>query len=320
MPDHVLAADLGGTYIRVARVSSTGRISHRRRALTPPAGGVAVIDTLAALLEQIPRKHVRALGIDVPGLAYGDGDVWAPNIPGWKRVPLGARLRERFHLPVIVESDRNAFVVGEAWKGAARNCRNVIFLAAGTGIGAGILADGRLLRGHGELAGSVGWMAVRDRYLPRYGKTGCLESHAAGPGIGLAARRLLRCEISAPEVARLAARGDRRAQQVLERASYYLGLALANLVSTLNPEMIVFGGGVADAGDLVLKTARHTMQQWAQPIAVRQVRLVRSRLGDSASLLGVAKLAFDATGTSGHTLFESARGSSAKVEFRRRGK
>lgn len=279
-----------------------------------------MVEALATLLEQIPRKGVRALGVDVPGLAYSNGDVWAPNIRGWKRMPLGTRLQERLHLPVVVESDRNAFVVGEAWKGGARNCRNVIFLAAGTGIGAGILADGRLLRGHGELAGSVGWMAVCDRYLPQYRKTGCLESHAAGPGIGVAARRLLGRDISASEVARLAAEGDRRAQRILERAGYYLGLALANLVSTLNPEMIVVGGGVAEAGEAVLKTARETMRRWAQPIAVRQVRLVRSQLGDAASLLGIAKLAFDATRNSGHTLSETAAVSSRQVDVRRRRK
>lgn len=222
-------------------------------------------------------------------------------------MPLAARLRERLHLPVVVESDRNAFVVGEAWKGMARDRRDVIFLAAGTGIGAGILADGRLLRGHGELAGSLGWMAVRDQYLPPYRKTGCLESHAAGPGIGLAARRLFRRDISGPEVARLATEGDRRAQQILEQAGYYLGLALANLVSTLNPEMIVVGGGVMEAGDLVLRTARKTMMQWAQPNAVRQVRLVRSQLGDAASLLGVAKLAFDATRRSGKATVRGSR-------------
>lgn len=295
MPDYVLAADIGGTNIRVARVSEGGRVTHRRRAPTPPAGGKAVVDALVRLLEEVPCSGVRALGVDVPGLAYSDGRVWAPNIAGWQRMPLGSRLRKRLQMPVIVESDRNAFVVGEVWKGAGRRCKDVVFLAVGTGIGAGILTGGRLLRGHGELAGCVGWMAVRDKYFPQYRNAGCLESHAAGLGIGTAARRLLKRNVSAAEVAHLAAQGDQRMRQILERAGYYLGLGLANLVSTLNPEMIVLGGGVAEAGDLVLKTARTTMLRWAQPIAARQVRLVRSQLGDAASLLGVAKLALDAT-------------------------
>jgi glucokinase len=293
MSDCVLVADVGGTSIKVAKVSDTGRISHRLEAATPPGGGVAVIEVVIKLLEQIPQDNVRAVGVDVPGLAYANGDVWAPNIRGWKRMPLGDRLRKRFGLPVIVESDRNAFVVGEAWKGAARGSKNVIFVAVGTGIGAGILVDGRLLRGHGELAGCVGWLAVRDEFLPQYAKMGCLESHAGGIGIGMAASRQLRRNVTAQEVAQLAIHGDKWAQEILQKAGCYLGLALANLVSTLNPEIIVLGGGVLESGDLVLKTARQTMKRWSQPLAIKQTRLVRSRLGCAASLLGIAKLALE---------------------------
>ncbi len=293
MPDYALVADIGGTKIRVARVSAAGRISHRFETSTPRAGGTAVVDATLRLLRQVPWENVRAVGIDVPGLAYGNGDVWAPNIRGWKRMPLGRRLREQLRLPVVVDSDRNAFVVGEAWKGAARGCRDVIFLAVGTGIGAGIIADGRLLRGHGELAGSVGWMAVRDDFLPAYKKTGCLESHAAGPGIAIAASRRMKRTLPAEDITQLAIQGDQRAQEVLSQAGTYLGMCLANLVSTLNPEVIVLGGGVAEAGELVLKTARRTMMRWAQPIAVRQTRLVCSKLGGAASLLGIARLAFE---------------------------
>ncbi|HZY62164.1 MAG TPA: ROK family protein [Edaphobacter sp.] len=291
MPDCVLAADIGGTSIRVAKVSDTGRISHRLETPTPSGGGAEVVKVLIKLLDQIPRENVRAVGVDVPGLAYPNGDVWAPNIRGWKRMPLGKQLRKHFPLPVIVESDRNAFVVGEAWKGAARGSGNVVFVAVGTGIGTGILADGRLLRGHGELAGCVGWLAVRDEFLPQYAKMGCLESHAGGIGIGLAASHRLGRRVTAHEVCQLATQGDKQAQEILEEAGRYLGFALANLVSILNPEIIVVGGGVLEAGDLVLKEARQTMRRWAQPLAVRQTRLVRSRLGGAASLLGVARLA-----------------------------
>jgi glucokinase len=136
-------------------------------------------------------------------------------------------------------------------------------------------------------------MAVCNEYLPQYRKVGGLESHAAGPGIGLAASRRLRRSVSAEETTRLAAEGDRRARQVLRDSGVYIGLALANLVSVLNPEIIVIGGGVAEAGNLLLKTARQTMMRWGQPIAVHQVRLELSQLGNAASLLGAAKLAFD---------------------------
>jgi glucokinase len=295
MLDFVLAADVGGTNIRVAKVTESGRISHRFEAATPPQGGAAVVDALFGLLDRIPRKGAHALGVGIPGLAHRNGDVWAPNIRGWKRMPLGRKLRERLGLPVIVESDRNAFVVGEAWKGAARNCRDVIFVAVGTGIGAGIMMDGRLVRGHDELAGCVGWMAVRDEFLPQYAKTGCLESYAAGLGIAAEASRIFRRRITAHEVAVMAAGGDKRAQKILAEAGRCLGLGLANLVSTLNPEVIVLGGGVVRAGESMLTAARQTMMHWAQPIAVKQTRLLCSELGGAASLLGAAKLAFDAT-------------------------
>ena len=153
-----LVADLGGTKIAVARVEDTGRITHRSLAPTPSAGGVAVVETMIGLLRQLPVEGVGALGVDVPGLAGPGGIVWAPNLPGWEHMPLGNALRRRFNLPVLVESDRNAFVTGEAWQGVARECRDVVFIAIGTGIGAGIISGGRLLRGYGELAGCLGWM------------------------------------------------------------------------------------------------------------------------------------------------------------------
>ena len=289
----VWAVDIGGTKIAAARVSRSGKLSDYAEIPTPAAGGRNVVEAVVELLERMPAGGIGAIGADVPGLAWPDGRVWAPNIPGWKRMPLRSILQKRFGLPTLVESDRNAFVMGEAWQGAARNCRDVVFLAVGTGIGAGILTDGRLLRGHGELAGSVGWMALRNQYQHIYKSIGCFEAHASGTGIGLAASKEFGRKLSASELAAMARRGDWKAKQLLERAAHDLGLGLANLVDVLNPEVIVIGGGVAAAGNLILDVARKTMKQWGQPLAVRQVRVVQSKLGSRAPLLGAAKLAFD---------------------------
>ncbi len=289
----VLVADLGGTKIAVARVEETGGIAHRLSAPTPPEGGLAVVDALTILLRNLPLSGVYALGIDVPGLAAADGTVWAPNIRGWERMPLSRMLSRRFHLPVLVESDRNAFVSGEAWLGSARKCRDVVFVAIGTGIGAGIISGGRLIRGHRELAGCLGWMAIRDRFRPEYKAVGCLESHAAGPGIARAAQRVFRRPMDTREVVALARSGDPKATRVIREAGRHLGLVLANVVDMLNPEMIVIGGGVAAAGNLLLDPARAALRQWAQPLAARQVRIRRSRLGSNAGLLGIARLCFD---------------------------
>jgi glucokinase len=288
-----LVVDLGGTKIAAARVDSAGNVTHQHIAPTPHGGGKAIVTAVIQLLEQIPSQNVCAIGVDVPGCAYADGSVWAPNLPGWKRMALGAMLNEHFKLPILVESDRNAFVTGEAWKGAARGCRDVIFLAVGTGIGAGIISGGRIVRGSGELSGSLGWMAVETDFLPRFKTVGCLESHIAGPGIAAKASRVLKTATTTRELIQLARQGDPAAKNMIAQAGEYLGLALANLVSILNPEMIVIGGGVAAAGNLLLSPAKKTMRQWAQPLASKQVRIVRSRLGERAALLGMAKMAFD---------------------------
>lgn len=293
MGPFTLVVDLGGTKIAAARVDTAGKITHHLVAPTPAAGGEAVVAAVIDILHQLPQQGVCALAVDVPGLAYSDGSVWAPNLSGWKRIPLGAMLHAHFGLPTLVESDRNAFVTGEAWQGAARNCRDVVFLAIGTGIGAGIISENRLIRGSGELAGCLGWMATGSRFLPRYKEIGCLESHLAGPAIAREASRIRKTATTTRALIQLARQGDPAANKVIAQTGEYLGLALANLVSILNPEMIVVGGGVAAAGNLLLAPARETMRQWAQPLAGKQVRVVRSRLGSRAALLGMAKMAFD---------------------------
>ncbi len=293
MGPFALVVDLGGTKIAAARVDAAGKITHHRIARTPTAGGEEVVAAVIDILHQLPQQGVCALAVDVPGLAYTDGSVWAPNLSGWKRMALGAMLKQHFKLPVLVESDRNAFVTGEAWLGVARNCRDVVFLAIGTGIGAGIISGGRLLRGSNELAGCLGWMATGSRFRLRYKEIGCLESHLAGPAIAREASRIRKTATTTRELIHLARQGDPAARKVIAQTGEYLGLALANLVSILNPEMIVLGGGVAAAGNLLLAPARDTMRQWAQPLAGKQVRVVRSRLGAQAALLGMAKMAFD---------------------------
>lgn len=296
MPKFVLAADIGGTKIAAARVDASGKITHQVKAATPPEGGNAVTNVLVELLRRLPQSGVCALAIDVPGLVYPDGSVWAPNIRGWARMPLRKILRRSFHSDVLIESDRNACVTGEAWRGAAHGSNDVVFLAVGTGIGAGIISGGRLLRGHAGLAGCAGWMAIHGQFLPEYQSIGCLEAHAAGPAIGRAARREFKREMTAQEVVRLARQGDKKARKILHQAGEDLGRGIANLVSILNPQVIVIGGGVAAAGELLLAPARQAVKRWAQPLGAKQARIVRSRLGERAALLGAAKLAMKGRG------------------------
>jgi glucokinase len=288
-----LVADLGGTKIAVARVGASGEITHRMQAATPAGGGKQVVDAIAQMLAQLPMEAVCAVGVAVPGLARPDGTVWAPNLPGWTRMRLTRMLHQRLGLPVVLESDRSACVLGEAWKGGARDCCDVVFVTVGTGIGAGIISGGRLLRGTGELAGCLGWLPVREKFLAAYKSMGCLEYHAAGPGIGRAGRRAFRASVTPERIVALARSGDSRARGILTEAGSALGVALASVVDILNPQVIVVGGGMAAAGDLLLAPARRALRQWAQPLAGRQVRVVRSSLGNHAPLLGLARICFE---------------------------
>ncbi len=286
-----LVADLGGTKIQAARVTASGRLQELMETPTPAAGGEAVMAALLALLRRYDPAAIAAVAVDVPGLAYPDGDVWAPNLLDWTHFPLRRRLQQALGKPVLVESDRNAFMAGELWRGAARGCRDAICLMIGTGIGAGIYSDGRLLRGHDQLAGAVGWMAIRDTWRADYHSRGCLESHVAGPGLAEMARAAgLACDTRALLAA--ARQGERSARRILAQAGRDLGLGLANLVSLLNPEIIILAGWIGQAaGRELLPVARASLSRWAQPLAAKKVRLTLSRLGHRAPLLGLAALA-----------------------------
>jgi glucokinase len=249
------------------------------------------------------RRSVAAIGVAIPGLVRPDGTVWAPNLPGWQTMPLARHLTASLGVPVIVESDRNAAVLGETWRGAARGKTDAIVLMLGTGIGVGILSGGRLVRGAHELSGCAGWMVVTDVNDEDVQRVGQLESLAAGPAIASAAKKELargigglleeipRESINAYEVAEAARRGDVLSIEVYLEVGRVLGYAVANLVSLFDPQVLVIGGGLAQASDLFLDAVRKSMLERAQPISAKQVRIVTSRLGTDANLLGVARLA-----------------------------
>jgi len=294
----IIALDLGGTKLAAGLVAAGGQIRKLAAEPTDASGRDACLNQLiAAALQAKGWAGGRAVGVgvSVPGLARRDGTVWAPNLPGWTRVPVARRLSCVTGLPVVVESDRNASVVGEAWRGAARGATDAVYLIVGTGIGAGILAGGRLVRGADELSGCAGWLVFP---VPggRRGAPGAtfLESIAAGPAIGAAgAARLGRPTMTARDVLIAVRRGSHQARTVIEHAAFFLGLAVADIISLLNPQVVVLGGGVGASGEALLAPLRRTALRWAQPLAARRVRIVASRLGGRAPLLGAARLAWD---------------------------
>ena len=305
----VIGLDLGGTKLAGACFTPAGEIRTRSTAaLEGRAGaevGALIVQQVRALAAQ--AGEVLGVGVAVPGIyRAATGTVWAPNIPGWDDYPLVAELRAALppDVAVRVDSDRACAILGEAWRGQARGCQDAIFLVVGTGIGAGIMSGGHVLRGVGDAAGAIGWLALSRPYRPEYPAVGCFEYHASGTGIAAVARRLLgetpghqgalRAEFAASGDARAvfaaADAGDPLAQQVLADAIAYWGMAIANLVSLFNPERIILGGGVFGPGVRFLDRIRAEAARWAQPISIGQVRIEVSVLGGDAVLVGAGAL------------------------------
>jgi len=306
----VLAVDLGGTKCSAALVDRNGRIISQRTVavdLTSPNAPVQQIIQLAKQLT-LPKRAFRAAGVAVPGLVRPRGTVWAPNLPGWNRMPLASRLKRELAIPVVVESDRNAAILGESWRGAARGKSDAIVFMIGTGIGAGILSGGRVLRGAHELSGCAGWLTITEAKRAASSGIGELEWLAAGPAIARTAQERLGAgeksslsridlsTITAHDVAVAARKGDPLALETFRRAGTLLGYGIANIVSLLDPQVIVLGGGLAAVSDLYLESLRTAMLERAQPLSASQVKVVVSKLGDKANLLGCARLAWDHAG------------------------
>jgi glucokinase len=280
----VLAVDLGGTKTAIARVDERGAIHDR---LT-----LAAAHSLDETVEQIATRceGVAAVGVVIPGIYSPDtGHAWCPNLWGADEVPLLDALKKRVKVGAVVDSDRTGYVLGEAWLGAARGLRHVVYVAIGTGIGAGILSDGVVVRGSAGIAGAVGWFALDRAWNERYKQTGCWEAEAAGPGVAHA-----HGAPDAQAVVAAARSGDCAALDVLHRAADYTAMGVANLISALNPEAVVLGGGLmVGAGDLLLERIRAEVPRWAQPIAASRCRIELTQLGETAGLLGAARLALD---------------------------
>jgi glucokinase len=289
--NRVVAVDLGGTKLAVALVNRKGQVSKLTTFSVDTMSSLAPVDQMVEATRKLigakePKGKISGIGVAVPGLVRRDGTVWAPNLKGWNRMALAQRMKRALGVPVIVESDRNAAVLGETWRGAARGKSDAIVLMLGTGIGAGILSGGRLVRGAHELSGCAGWMVVDGQHESAGKHVGQLESLAAGPGIARAVGA-----VNAENAAEAARSGDPTAIRAFLEAGRQLGYGVANLVSLFDPEIIVIGGGLANASDLFLEALRKAVKESAQPISAKLVRIVTSPLGAKANLLGVARLA-----------------------------
>jgi len=300
----IIGIDLGGTKISAALFSRDGKLIEKEYRLlggaTGSAVGVAIAEAIIALRARRPELSVEAVGICVPGIVYSKrGTVWAPNIPGWSNYPLKndlmAVLDDR-SIRISIESDRTCYILGEVWKGAAQGCSDAIYLAVGTGIGAGILLDGRIIHGANDIVGATGWMALEPPYKEEFVPMGCFEYYASGSGIGNQAK-LLYGDPSKTSYDVFANYGkDSIATQILDKAIQMWGMGTANLVSLFNPQKVIFGGGVFGPAVQFIDRIYAEARKWGQPISMRDVVFCPSAVGGDAALLGAAYLGILETG------------------------
>lgn len=311
----VIAIDLGATKLAGALFDPNGKVLQRELALLEKRQGTEVGAMIRGVTESLLNYAegggygVDSAGICVPGISNSrSGRVWAPNIPGWEDYPLQEEMRSLLdpkNISVNVDNDRACSILGEVWQGAARECNDAIFLAVGTGIGAGILADGRILRGAHDVAGAIGWMALDRPFREKYVSCGCFEYHASGEGIAKVAREFLAedeehgrvpdshmaAEMTTRDVFTGYDAHDPLAERVLSESIEFWGMATANLVSLFNPEKVIFGGGMFGPALRFLDEILIEAKKWAQPISIAKVKLEGSLLGSDAGLYGAAFLA-----------------------------
>ena len=310
----VLAVDLGGTKLAMAVVSPQGELLAEVQEATcqdgPEAGMEQILRMARTLLDdpKIAPLHVEAVGVGIPAVLERDSDfvIWGPNLNGWRDVALRPALEAALHVPVFVEYDGHTAVLAEYWLGAGKGFHSVVDVIIGTGIGGGMILEGHLVRGFNRLAGAAGWFVLTaDPNLrdDRAHSIGFWEATAAGPGLALQAQadlpfhsdsRLaqLTHPLTAIDIFRAAERHDRFASELLERLAGQLGLGIANIVSLVNPEVVILGGGVGSQCERLLPSIQEVIQRWAQPISARAVQLKISPLGAQAGLLGAAYAAW----------------------------
>jgi glucokinase-like ROK family protein len=315
---HLLVADLGATSIDVALTTLDGRIlGHHDEPARIEDGPEAELDRVDALFELLLRSakdvpgRLWGIGIGVPGpVEFGSGRPISPPImPGWDGYPIRERFTARYGAPVWVDNDVNLLALGEWRSGIAAGHDNVVVIKVGTGIGAGIISDGRLHRGAQGSAGDVGHIQVSDdpSVLCRCGNIGCLEAYAGGAALarggeaaaadGSSSRLALALDqsgsVSAEDVARAASFGDPVAVAMLQSAGRRVGSMLASVVNFFNPSLVVIGGGVANSPELFIAAIRETVYRRSLPLATRDLRIAHSSLGGLAGVIGASAMVVD---------------------------
>ena len=296
----IIGIDLGGTNLKIALLDLKYNIIYKNVLSTK--GFVkkenlvlAIINSINGIIRNsnLNKKNILGVGLGLPGpIDIKRGLVhFFPNIPGWKEVKLKSILNKKLRLPIFLDNDANLMCLAEYKLGAGKLFKNVVCLTLGTGVGGGIIIDGKLYRGSSSLAGEIGHMPINEKG-PRCtcGGFACLETYIGNNRIIKEARRLFKRNISLEELSFLAKKQNNKAKAFWSKVAEHLGIALAGVVNLLNPDCIVIGGGVAGAGSILFDKVRETITKRAMSVQAKHVKLFKARLGNDAGVIGAAIL------------------------------
>ena len=307
-----IGVDVGGTNVKIALVSDKGKIVYSNSIPTRAEMGYeytvnSMKDAIRDLLKETKMKSndIEGMGFGFPGQINKKKGVvrLAPNIPGWVNVPIANIMEKEFGILTRVDNDVRTATLGELNYGAGVGCENLVCITVGTGIGSGLVVNGKLVRGANNAAGEIGHIKLTNIGGPLCGcgDRGCLEAYASGPSIVALAEEYIRGgkstkyrELANPDitpyiVAVAAKEGDPVARQIFRIMGEYIGMGLTSVVNLLNPEKIIIGGGVAEAGDILFEPIRETIAKRAMTIQ-REVEIVPAQLGNTAGVIGASLL------------------------------
>ncbi len=314
MKKYRIGVDIGGTNIKIALVDFEGKIIYSNTTPTRAemgfeAGVANIKQAIKDLMQETNEtaKTIEAIGFGLPGqIDYKAGMVKnLPNIPGWVNIPLGKLIEDEFQIPTKLDNDVRCAALGELNFGAGKGCENLICITVGTGIGSGIVLNGKLVRGATNAAGEIGHikMTLEKGPLCGCGDYGCFEAYASGPAIVSMAKDFISGGKSAKYkematdgiitpyiVAQAALQGDAVSIQIFKQIGEIIGIGLTSVINLLNPEKIIIGGGVADAGELLLEPIRKTIEERAMPIQKEAVKVVPAQLANAAGVIGASLL------------------------------
>lgn len=307
-----IGIDVGGTKIAGGVVNENGEILEMLRLATPAHDSQASIDAIISIVDQLKARHqVAAVGIGAPGFINIDRSsvIFAPNV-NWQNEPVAEKVATAVDLPVVLENDANMAAWGEFKFGAAKGCHSIVTVTVGTGIGGGIILDGKLLRGSHGFAGEIGHMClVPDGIQCACGEYGCWEMYSSGSAlVRFAKERALKSPSAAKTLLSLVdgnieaidgkiidqaiAAGDHAATKCFHKIGRYLGQGMANLAAAIDPEMFVISGGVCNSGDYLLDPVRQAFEMRVTARALRPMPQIElAKLGNLAGLIGAANIA-----------------------------